>query len=331
MHPNPGRQVQELVTASDTTTTLAMPMKRKFRLSGSGVLQWYDLGDARKYPVGLELEFFNASSEIVGVLNSGSSVWERIPPRWGIKCILRDKSTAAGVWDVEWRPNPMAKNGGLKISDFGGTMSGSPYNYYSEDGWTGVVSNGVNALNPALDPSGSAGVICLAVGAVASYALLWNYRYAGIGGGPRRYKYRVSKSNANAAANETTMRVGLSDNIAGGAATNGIQFINDFTTYGNFWVTRTIAAAGGNTTNVSASVPVLYPNYENLSFEVNAAGTRVDFFIGNVFLFTHAVAANIPLGISIANQFSATKVLNTSTRYLYVDYVEQGFYPTTQR
>lgn len=323
-----GDQRQNLTSVADTAVQIVSPTKRFFLITGAASQYWLVLPDARTIRLGTPFVFENTSSEFVGVRNSDSTTWERVPPRWGITCVLVSQATAAGVWSVTWQPNPMAKNGGLQVTDFsGGTYSASTY--YAEAGWLAAVSGGANATAALVGPNGVVGQLATTV---AQYAELYNCRYFSLGSGPCRYKYRVSRSAANAAVDEFTTRYGLGSNILGGAHVDGCYFLNDFTTYGNVWVTRTIAAAGGNTTNPTADVPAVYPNWDSLSLEVSAAGTRVDFFVGTNLRFSHIVAANIPgSAVAVANTMMIVKVANATARYSYVDYVEAGVYPTVQR
>jgi hypothetical protein len=330
VRPNPGRQIQELVTASDTVTTLAMPMKRRFRISGSGVLQWYDLGDARYYPQNLELDFYNGSSEIVGIQNSSGTVWERVPPRWGITCVLADNSTAAGVWQVFWRPCIDPRSGGYYVTDFGGVFSGSPYSYYSESGWNGVVSGGSNSGSTGADGTSAFGVARNNSGGAGTFALFYGYRRKTIGDGPRHISHRVSVNVNNNAVEEFVPRIGLSDNISGGAPTNGCIFYLDVNAYGNVWVCRTVSAAGNNTT-ATAVTPGVDPTYNVLSMEVSAAAARVDYWIDKALVATHSTAANIPTGVQLPHSSGIAKIAGANARTLYTDYIASGYFPTVRR
>jgi hypothetical protein len=328
VRPNPGRQIQELVTASDTVTTLAMPMKRKFRISGSGVLQWYDLGDARYYPPNLELEFFNGSSEIVGVKNSDNTVWERVPPRWGITCVLVDNSTAAGVWQVFWRPNPMLKNGGFIPYDFTGFVSSHSY---GPDGIVAVASGGTAASINISFASNRQGGIQQQISTNGQYVYHYNGRYDLLGSKAVSFKQAIKFTALATVAEDYIYRFGFSDNFAGGAPTNGVVFIYDRNTYGNVWVTRTISAAGGNTTNSTAISPKTGANWDVLLGEISSNAARADFWVNNVLQFSHTTAANIPTAASGGIMFGWTKTAGNGAEYNQSDTLEIGRYPVAQR
>lgn len=323
-----GDRRQVLTSVSDTTLILAPPMRRYFQIQGSGVQYNIQLPNALYMKVGDALVFENASPEIVGVQNSSLATWERVPPRWSITCTLQQNATAAGVWGVFWSPNPMLKNGGFSTIDFTGMLLAN--NIQSESSRVVATSSGSVVQNPSADPSDGQGVARLRASNVGNYALAYESQYMVLGGGCRRYNYKASRSVANSAIHEFTSRFGLGSNVVGGAHVNGVYFVNDLTAWGNFWVTRTIAAAGGNTTNISAVVPAVYPSWDMLSFEINSTGVRADFFIGTSLLFTHSVAANIP-AVPVANGFGLTKIAGALSGDLYVEYAESGSYPTTQR
>lgn len=336
---------QKLTTANDTTTKLNSTYLPVLLIGGTGVLQWYNLGDTTEYTDGRPIVIVNGTNEFVGVHSNSATVanatvWERVPPRATLSCYLLDSTVTGGAGGGEkegtWAislSDPAGVNpryGTNIITDFIGPLTGTPFTHY-DGGWLGVISGGGRSIITTGDPSGTTGIVDNNASGVASYSLMHSCRGQILGGGARRTVYRASRSDANAASNEFTTRLGYGTNITGGAHVDGVYFLNDFTAYGNFYVCRTIAAAGTNDTFITGDVPSVAPNYDTLAIEVASAGTRVDYWINRELRRTHSTAANIPSGIALPSMFGVTKVANTSTRSLYIDWTQVQQYPITLR
>lgn len=314
---------QILTSVADTTVTIVSPTKRFFLITGTASQYWLVLPDARTIHLGTPFYFENFSSEFIGVRNSDSTVWRVVPPGCCCECILATQATAAGTWfsRVDETRNPSNL---LHLSvDFGGQV-GTSGNYNSEMGLTGVLTaGGTAAIHTTL--ATMPGVWRQQVTTVNSYAQNYNLRYLLLGGGPTRLIYRASFSGLSTAAEEYIARLGLHNNITGGAATDGVYFLYDRAATGDFYVTKTIAAAGGTTTNTTAVQPsTTFASPDSLAIEVNSAATRADFFINKVLQFTHAVAANIPTAVAVFPNFGLTKTAVTAdaARSLSTDYVD---------
>jgi hypothetical protein len=328
------------VTANDTTTILTVANKEQQLITGTGVLQCYDLGDARTYSTKRCYQFMNATLEFVGIYNSASSVWHRLPPRATCTCWLLDNSTAAGVWQSSVY-DPAVGNpayGTVAVNDFAGNSTST--GLYGDPAWVFAGGGGgVPTMTTTLTvPVGRLGEIAAYTGASATgYQLMYlgalnNTQY--MGGGATSFECSVTQNFLSTAAQEYIFRAGPGNNITGGAHTRASYFLYDRATYGDIFVLKNINA-GGNTVQNTAVVPVLVAaGLQKLRMECSSSNSRSDFWIDKVQVSNAGgVSGNVPAitdGIKIGHM-GVTKTAGASGAAFTVDYTKVCIYPTVLR
>lgn len=354
MKPRSSKRTWDILTsADDTTLVLNRNYKPDLMITGTGVLQVYDLGDARTYPLNngrtsAYRNIYNGTPEFIGVINSDGTVFHRVPPRASCECVLMDNSTAAGVWWSQVVESGDPGYGWSRFFDFEGNSSGT----------SGVLSGSINLAQAASGASasinnnaatatsynGKQGTLILTTGTtIAGYALAYHsLRGSYLGSGCRAVEYLQSLSAISSAADEYIARFGLGDNLTGGAHNNGVYFLYDRFNGGGApittWQIRNINGAGNTT--VSTAVAPAYDTtgatWQKLRLEVDSAAARSDFWIDRVQVSAAGgLAANVPTtatALPIAH-FGITKTedAGVNARYIRSDYLWMQSYPAALR
>ena len=340
MKPRGGkRKFDILTTASDTTTVLDGSYRPDIILQGTGVNQVYDLGNALLYNPGTtHFIFYNNTPEFVGVVNSDSTVWHRVPPRARCICALQSNAAAAGVW---WSEVVESKNPGYGfngLNDYTGYGTGGAY--YAEYGhWVAATGAGAAiGLNSGFITAspGRQGTIAVSTGTTdtGSVRVYNSGQEMNISNGCRAWRGSQALSALSVAADEFIIRCGIVDNIAGGAPTNACYFVYDRLTWGDVWTLRNIDAAGNNTV-ATAVVPAITPgtNWQLLEMEVSSAGARSDFWIDRVQVSpAGGLNTNMPTGaVNLYYFLGITKSAGLNSRRIEFDYTQIQSYPTVLR
>jgi hypothetical protein len=342
-----------LTTANDTTTVLdgTVPAfdcrnKNLFCIAGTGVLQVYSLGDARRYRNGKPFVFANNTPEFVGVVAGAApsfSVFHRVPPRAVCECVLMDNSTAAGVW---WSMvhDPAVSNPAYGLSvfeDFNADSSktlGANFLYL----YSGTSAITVTLYNNCLSEPGKQGTSISRTGTTATgYAGFFSGSGSGsagpyLTGGCRAYEVLQATEALSIAAEEFIVRHGPHNNITGGAPTRGCYLVYDRVTWGDVWVMRNINVAGNTSipTAVAPNVDTTGAVWQKLRVEIDSAATRSDFLIDNVLVSAAGgLATNIPISTDMVKSggSSITKSNGINHRHIYADYARVQSYPTALR
>lgn len=347
MKPRGGkRKFDILTTASDTITVLDRTYRPDIILQGTGVLQWYDLGDATTYDPGVtHFIFYNNTPEFVGVQNSDGTVWHRVPPRARCVCALVSNAAAAGVWWSEVVTSDSPAYGLTAFNDFN-SWHASAAGVFDEGLAFAVAGAGAGAAastgagSGALIEGGKQGIVVVLTGTtIAGWCLLYSSNSTSyLGGGCRSFETLQKISAISSAADEYIARYGIGNNLTGGAHTRGVYFLYDRLGSGVNWQLKNINVAGS--TLVDSGVAPLYgtgiSGWQKLRLEVDSAVTRSDFWIDNVQVSAAGgVTTNLPAtndAIKIAH-FGITKTedAGVNSRNLLVDYTGVGSYPTTLR
>jgi hypothetical protein len=336
---------QLLTTADDTTTTLDGTYASDLLITGSGVLQIYNLGTASDYAEGKRFTFRNQTNEFVGVVNGDSTVWHRVPPRGKCECVLEDNSTAAGVW---WSAvdDPAAsdpKYGFTYFNDFDIFINATTVN----NGALGIsfAGNGTGAV-PSTSAitswsiGGRRGTVALSTGTTISGWCLGYSTFTNgyLGSGCRAQEGSGSLSDISSTDDEYIARFGPGDNVTGGAHTNGCYFIYDRLNLGTNWWCKNINGAG-NTLVDSGVQPVFNAGatlWQALRVEISSAAARSDFWIDRVNVSgVGGVSGNMPLTSTALKTvhwgITKTEDAGINVRRFKMDYMLEQLYPTTLR
>jgi hypothetical protein len=312
-----------VTTADDSTTTLTVNNLEDVLVTGTGVLHWIDLGVGTTYKVGKRYRVENASSEIIGVMNSDSTVWVRLGQHESCACTLVDNSTAAGVWHVVIHRIGDPSFGFRVVDDF--VTYSTPL--HGPIGWS-VTNSGAGAASSvsslALDTDTAFGVTYQTPGTTTTgFTHFRSCLAIQLGDGPVSFRDRILISALSTVAEEYWLRIGILDDVAGDAV-DGVYFENDRLTHGDtFW--RICSASNSTRTKTAtATNPRLIGGglYQNLYLEVSSDASRADFWIDNVHQGT--VATNIPSGSARVSTVTSvfTKSAGTTAINLYRDLIE---------
>lgn len=147
------------------------------------------------------------------------------------------------------------------------------------------------------------------------------------GGGAITFRSSVAWAVLSTALVEYAHMIGLGDTVSTTSVvpTDGIGFIYDRLTYGNFFAVftvnngaSTITPLDGTSGNPSCAVVAAANN--NLRYEVNAAGTQVDFYIEEVLVKSHTTNIPTSAGRECGPNFGGVKTKGSSSSSMNVDY-----------
>jgi hypothetical protein len=344
MRPIKYGDTRKILTAvADYTLVLAPPMKRHYMVTGTGALFWIVLPDARTIPIGTPFLFENYGTEILGVRNSSSTTWERVPPRWTLTCTLVSNATAAGVWSTALQADPRPKNGLYQLCDFLGCVASTTNGAFG--GLTATctgTSSTVTPVNTAGYTQGNMqGVIDILYGTTAG---AFSYLHEGLtgtllGGAARFVEVRQAMALLSVVSpgNEYVCEIGMHDDIAGAPPANGLFFRYDRLTTGtDLWYMCTNDGTGLNAV-ATAVAPVVSNSgtvWQKLRVEVNSGRTRADFWIDNVQVSAAGgITAKIPGAATLikAPNLGIWKSAGGNGRGIICDYVAYGSFPVTPR
>lgn len=311
-----------VTSADDTTTTLDADDYPDVVVTGSGVLQWIDLGTATTYENGHLFTVENASDEIVGVKNSDSTVWERVPPRWKVACRLIDNGTSAGTWLVTWFPNVSPEYGFYYKDDFV---------YGVDDNWS-VTNSGSGAVTGATTSTAMSNMMGISYQATGTTTTGYTHMRTGrptlYGYGPVFFEDRSRPNAKSDVTDEYIIRLGFA-NQTGVDSVHGAYFENDRSTHGNtnWWICS--ANTGSNRTKTDSSVDIIATNVgQILRFEVASDASRVDYWIDRVHvgtITTDITSSGTEIGMHIV------KSAGTTSRIIYRDYTSFGYFTSSRR
>ncbi len=141
--------------------------------------------------------------------------------------------------------------------------------------------------------------------------------HVGVGGITRHGIWYQAPAILSDAVNEYVLRAGFSSISLPNTINQGITFEYQFDQNGGRW--QALTEDGVAETTVDTGVTVVVSTYYLLEFEVNAAGTSVEYFIDGVSVAT--IVTNIPTGLAFEHFVNEhiMKLAGTANRASYVD------------
>ena len=143
-------------------------------------------------------------------------------------------------------------------------------------------------------------------------------QHIGVGGITRFLAYFQAPAVLSDAVNRFVLRAGFFSMALPNTILEGCGFEYQDDQNGGRW--QGLCEDGVGETSLDTGITVVASTYYKLEFEVNAAGTSVEFFIDDVSAGT--VAANIPAGtaFSLFMSIHIMKLVGTANRAPYIDY-----------
>ncbi len=142
--------------------------------------------------------------------------------------------------------------------------------------------------------------------------------HVGVGGITRVGTWVRTPATLSDAVQEYVLRAGFFSIALPNTINEGIGFEYQFDQNGGRWQGITDATAESS---LDTGITVVVDTFYYLEFEVNAAGTSVEFFIDGVSVGTLAVAANIPAGTGFDLFYNThiMKLVGTTARDFFID------------
>jgi hypothetical protein len=198
-------------------------------------------------------------------------------------------------------------------------------------GWLDSVSGTgatISASNAVVDAS-HLGVYLISTGTTTTGRATFTLSTDSIlvGGGVTRVDMVVHLANLSDATDEFTVTLGFGDNTGSGGNLDGVYFEYVRTTSVNW---RANCRSNGSTTAITSSVPVSV-GWVKLSFEINATGTSVEFFIDGSSI--GITTTNIPTGAGrfVGPLLKTEKSAGTNARGVSIDLFVLNIQLTTSR
>jgi len=206
------------------------------------------------------------------------------------------------------------------IRDFAGHNGEFDWNSVATGGGSGVT------IDAGAPDNTSSGVITITPGTTTSgRASLesFNGNNRILAGGTQTIEWRVRVPTLSSAGQRYITRVGMMDSSAAGDPANGVYFKYSDNVNSGQW--QGITRNASTSTTVSSSVAVTAAVWHKLRFQVNAAGTNVDFYIDDALI--GSATTNIPTANPMRFMVTQEKTVGTTN----IDLLADSLYYRTER
>lgn len=314
---------------SNGTVTLTSSSTWNQEFTGSTQYQIVSLGDCTTYLLGKVFTIINNSTNIIIITDNAGTVKRRMLPEETTRFTCTSIGSSTGAWNVEtaakirtltkhlhWEEdfelNAITDSSFTNIANAGGG-SGQGFTFVS----TGMTSSRVGI-----------GSLDLGTGTTARSTIHRGGISTFFGGGVHIYETYVYIPVLSTVTDEYIFYTGFGDTTGSGDMTDGVYFKYDRLTSTN-WLMCTANNGAGNRTATSSGVAVAATTWTKLRFEVNAAGTRVDYFINDVNVGN--ISTNIPTTVArvSAPLAKAEKSAGTTSTSVLIDFISRDFIRTT--
>ncbi len=315
---------------TNTTVTLTILSTPNQEFTGSTQVQTINLGNCTTYTVGKTFRIINSSTNIIIVQDNAGTVKRRMLPEETTRFTCTSIASATGAWYVEtaakirtltkhlhWEEdfenNAIADTGFTNTANAGGGAGA---------GITMGVSTGLT--------SSQAGVISLitGTGTTARSSIQRGSSNVFFGGGVHVFETYVYIPVLSTVTDEYIVYLGFGDVSGAGDMSDGAYFKYDRLTSVN-WQMCTANGGAGNRTSTASAVAVGAAAWTKLRIEVNAAGTRVDYFVNDANIGN--VITNIPITVAriTSELIKIEKSAGTTDTAFSIDWVSRDFVRTT--
>lgn len=314
---------------TNTTVTLTILSTPNQEFTGSTQVQTINLGDCTTYTVGKTFRIINSSTNIIIVQDNAGTVKRRMLPDETTRFTCTSIASATGAWYVETAAKIRTLTKHLHWEeDF-------ENNAITDTGFTNTANAGGGAgqgftfVTTGLG-AGQAGIgsLDLGTGSTARSTIHRGGISVFFGGGVHVYETYVYIPVLSTVTDEYIFYTGFGDTNGSGDMSDGAYFKYDRLTSVN-WQMCTANGGAGNRTATASAVAVAAATWIKLRIEVNAAGTRVDYFINDTNVGN--VSTNIPTTVArvSAPLMKAEKSAGTTATSILVDWIQRDFVRTT--
>lgn len=252
-----------------------------------------------------------------------------LPPDTNIKLLYDGTSSRWRIWSLETLDNVRFRLTHYCCEEF--AYLGTIYGFVTQAAsGTGAATTAIGGSTTAYTYIGTSenGVISLNTGSTTSGRCAMNSRAGApfvVGSWYLSYRVRFYLPNLSDATDTYTLRVGLGDS-ATGDSTNGIYLRYTNGTNSGNW--QLVARNASSETVNNTSTAVAASTWYTLEIRIKPAAASAEFFLNGTSLGT---VSGLPTGITklVGYKNSIIKSAGTTSRSLYLDYVQAiGYYPT---
>jgi len=315
---------------SNGTVTLTSTSSPNQEFTGSTQVQTINLGDCTTYTVGKTFRIINNSTNIIRVQDNAGSIKRRMLPEETTRFTCTSIANATGAWYVETAAKIRTLTKHLHWEeDF-------EVNAVTDTQFTSAVNNGGGAGATATlgvttgITAGQAGIIALetGTGTTARSSLHRGGSSTFFGGGAHVFEAYVYIPVLSVVSDEYIIYAGFGDTSGAGDMNDGVYFKYDRLTSVN-WQMCTANSGAGNRTSTASSTAVTAASWIKLRIEVNATGTRADYFVNDTNIGN--VTTNIPTTSArvTAEIFKIEKSAGSTNTLFNIDWVQRDFVRTT--
>lgn len=315
---------------SNGTVTLTSTSSPNQEFTGSTQVQTINLGDCTTYTVGKTFRLINNSTNIIRVQDNAGTIKRRMLPEETTRFTCTSIANSTGAWYVETAAKIRTLTKHLHWEeDF-------EVNAITDTQFTSAVNNGGGAgATVTLGVStgitaGQAGIVALetGTGTTARSSLHRGGSSTFFGGGVHVFETYVYIPVLSTVSDEYIVYAGFGDTSGAGDMNDGVYFKYDRLTSVN-WQMCTANSGAGNRTSTASSVAVAATSWIKLRIEVNAAGTRADYFVNDTNIGN--VTTNIPTTSAriTAEIFKIEKSAGSTNTLFNIDWVQRDFVRTT--
>lgn len=322
-----GGYTQTATSNGTVTFTTASTWRQEF--TGSTQYQLVSLGDCTTYFIGKTFEIKNNSTNIIRVNNASGTLQRAMLPGETARFTCTNIGSAAGAWDIETAAKIRTLNKHLHWEeDFElNAITDSAFTNTANAG--GGAGQGFTFVTTGLG-AGQVGVgsLDLGTGTTARSTIHKGGLSVFFGGGVHVFETYIYIPVLSTVTDEYILYTGFADVSGSGDMNDGAYFKYDRLTSVN-WQMCTANGGAGNRTATASSTAVAATTWTKLRIEVNAAGTRVDYFINDVNIGN--VTTNIPTTVARVTSalMKAEKSAGTTATSVLVDWIQRDFVRTT--
>lgn len=317
-------------TSNGTVTLTALSTPNQ-EFTGSTQVQTINLGDCTTYTVGKTFRIINYSTNIIIVQDNAGTVKRRMLPEETTRFTCTNIGSATGAWYVETaaKVRTLTKHLHWEEEFEVNTSTDTAFTFISNNG--GGAGAGVTMGVTTGMTAGQVGIIQLETG-TGTTARSTAHRGGSstfFSGGVHVFEGYIYLPTLSTVTEEYIVYIGFGDTTGAGDMSDGAYFKYDRLTSVN-WQMCTANGGAGDRTATASSVAVAAGAWLKLRIEVNAAGTRVDYFvndanIGNVTTNIPTTAARITAELVKIEKSASAGV----SSLVLVDWIQRDFVRTT--
>jgi len=265
--------------------------------------------------------FLNRTDDVLDEDDMASNSDTAVPTQQSVKAFVESQvggSNSVDTYSRIFEDFDVGPTGYYNLSTFnnGGGLGGTvQIASFGQDNTDKAI--GVTEFNTAASTAGGSGLVNTI------------YRHPVGFGAIHSMIFRAALSALSDGTNTYNVRLGYMDSYQTSVVANGIYFRYTHASNGGKW--EAVCTSAGTTTQADTGVTAIVGSFSVFKIVVNSDATQVDFYIDGV--LTNSITTNIPTasGTTVGQAAVIEKVAGSTSRSLYLDYVEKTITRTTAR